>query len=62
MHSKRHGLAMVAATKTSSQKPVAKTAAKLPPRAFRLGYAAGVIRVKAGADLTKPTAPEKKAA
>jgi hypothetical protein len=51
---------MVAATK-NTQKPAAKVA-KLPPRAFRLGYAAGVIRVKAGVDLTKPTAPEKKAA
>jgi hypothetical protein len=52
---------MVAATKTA-KKPAAKATAKRPPRAFRLGYATGVIRVKAGVDLTQPTAPEKKAA
>jgi hypothetical protein len=51
---------MVAATKTR-RKTLAKTA-KLPPRTFRLGYAAGVIRVKVGVDLTQPTAPGKKVA
>lgn len=49
---------MVAATKISL-KASAKSV-KAPPRVFRLGYAAGVIRVKAGVDLTQPTAPEKK--
>jgi hypothetical protein len=53
-------LRMVAATKTR-RKTLAKTA-KLPPRTFRLGYAAGVIRVKVGVDLTQPTAPGKKVA
>ncbi len=61
LQSALHVPAMVAATKTA-KKPAAKATAKRPPRAFRLGYAAGVIRVKAGVDLTQPTAPEKKAA
>lgn len=49
--------ATVAPMPTVAKKPAAvrKPSAKRPPRAFSLGYAKGVIRVKSGVDLTAPT-------